>query len=131
MKQIIVAILLATVAVTAPRSIIAAELVLKKHDHICLAGNELGERMQHHNDWETLLHLSYPDLELTVRNLCFPGDEPFECIRSLDFGEPDSHLKHSQATVVVYFFGFNEAFDGDDGLGTERRSDVLLAGLSA
>lgn len=94
----------------------AAELKLNKGDHICLVGNELGERMQHHNHWEALLHHSHPDLDLTVRNLCFPGDEPFERIRSLDFGDPDSHLTHSQADVVMYFFGFNESFKGDDGL---------------
>ncbi|MCA9084928.1 MAG: HEAT repeat domain-containing protein [Planctomycetaceae bacterium] len=94
----------------------AAELKLNKGDHICLVGNELGERMQHHNHWEALLHHSHPDLDLTVRNLCFPGDEPFERIRSLDFGDPDSHLTHSQADVVMYFFGFNESFKGDNGL---------------
>lgn len=94
----------------------SADLDLKKGDRICLVGNELGERMQHHNHWETLLHQSYPDLDLTVRNLCFPGDEPYERIRSLDFGDPDSHLKHSKADVVMYFFGFNESFDGDEGL---------------
>ncbi|MEZ6125161.1 MAG: GDSL-type esterase/lipase family protein [Planctomycetaceae bacterium] len=94
----------------------AGSLELKKGDHICLVGNELGERMQHHNHWETLLHQSYPDLELTVRNLCFPGDEPTERIRSLDFGDPDSHLKHSGADVILYFFGFNESFDGEEGL---------------
>ena len=31
----------------------AAELNLKKGDHICLVGNALGERMQHHNRWES------------------------------------------------------------------------------
>ena len=72
--------------------------------------------MQHRNHWETLLHSSYPDLELTVRNLCFPGDEPFERIRSLDFGDSDSHLSHSQASVILFFFGFNESFAGDEGL---------------
>ena len=94
----------------------AADAEFRKGDHICLVGNELGERMQHHNFWETLLHRSYPEQQLTVRNLCFPGDEPYERIRSLDFGDPDSHLKHSKADVVMYFFGFNESFDGDDGL---------------
>ena len=72
--------------------------------------------MQHHNHWETLLHQSSPELELTISNLCFPGDEPYERIRSLDFGDPDSHLTHSKADVVMYFFGFNESFAGDDGL---------------
>lgn len=91
-------------------------LELKKGDHICLVGNALAERMQHHNYWETLLHQRFPDSELTVRNLGFPGDEPFERIRSENFGDPDQHLTHSQASVVMYFFGFNESFAGKKGL---------------
>ena len=85
-------------------------LTLEKNDHICLIGNALGERMQHQNWWETALHSSFPDLELTVRNLCFPGDEPKQRSRSKDFGSPHSHLTHSKASVVLYFFGFNESF---------------------
>lgn len=91
-------------------------LKLQQSDHICLVGNELGERMQHDNHWETLLHAAYPDLQLTVRNLCFPGDEVVERIRSKNFGSPDSHLKHSGASVVLLFFGFNESFRGEKGL---------------
>ncbi|WP_417736595.1 PVC-type heme-binding CxxCH protein [Rosistilla oblonga] len=94
----------------------AAEVKLEKGDHICLIGNELGERMQHHNYWESLLHQSFPEHELTVRNLCFPGDEPMDRIRSKNFGDPDSHLTHSKASVVMMFFGFNESFAGEEGL---------------
>ena len=94
----------------------AATLELQRGDHVCLVGNALGEAMQHQNQWESLLHQRFPDLELTVRNLCFPGDEPELRIRSQNFGEPDEHLKHSGATVVLYFFGFNESFAGEAGL---------------
>ena len=92
----------------------APGLQLKKGDRMCLVGNALGERLQHHNYWETLLHQRYPKLELVVRNLCFPGDEPFERIRSMNFGSPDAHLAHSKASVVLFFFGFNESFAGKD-----------------
>ncbi|MBC8351092.1 MAG: HEAT repeat domain-containing protein [Planctomycetes bacterium] len=96
---------------------LAADAIeLEKGDRICLVGNELGERMQHHNYWETLLHQRFAGKDLAVRNLCFPGDEPFERIRSKNFGDPDSHLAHSKASVVMYFFGFNESFDGEAGL---------------
>lgn len=95
-----------------------AELVLKKGDHICLVGNALGERLQHQNGWETMLYARFPKLDLTVRNLCFPGDEPFQRIRSENFGDPDKHLTHSKASVVVFFFGFNESFAGAEGLDT-------------
>ena len=97
-------------------SIADAQLELKKGDHICLVGNALGERMQHQNYWETALYATFPDHDLVVRNLCFPGDEPLERIRSMDFGDPDSHLTHSKADVVLFFFGFNESFHGDKGL---------------
>ena len=72
--------------------------------------------MQHHNWWETALHQRFPGMNLTVRNLCFPGDEPQERIRSQDFGSPDSHLTHSKANVILFFFGLNESFDGKDGI---------------
>ncbi len=98
-----------------PLSTRAVELTLKKGDHICLVGNALGERMQHYNEWEALLYQAYPDLDLTIRNLCFPADEPLFRLRSLNFGEPDAHLKHSQASVILYFFGFNESFAGEKG----------------
>ncbi len=93
-----------------------AVLKLEKGDHICLVGNALGERMQHHNYWETLLHQRHAGHELVVRNLCFPADEIEDRPRSLNFGSPDDHLKHSQANVILYFFGFNESFQGEAGL---------------
>ena len=92
-----------------------AELKLQKGDHICLVGNALGERLQHHNYWETMLYQQFPELDLTVRNLCFPGDEPTVRLRSMNFGSPEDHLKHSKASVVMYFFGFNESFKGEAG----------------
>ena len=125
MKKLTIALLLPFLMLSS--SSFSAELSLQKGDHVCLVGNELGERMQHQNYFETLLHQSYPDLELTVRNLCFPGDEPAERIRSMAFGDPDKHLKHSKADVVVYFFGFNESFDGEDGLQefTDQMKDLV------
>ena len=105
------------------RPLPANELALKEGDSICLIGNALGERLQHHNQWEALLHSRFPNLSLKVRNLCFPGDEPEHRLRSMNFGEPDVHLKHSQADVILCFFGFNESFAGDEGL--QRFSEEL------
>ncbi len=110
-----------TLALVAPLAT-AAELTLEKGDHICLVGNELGERLQHHNFWETLLYQRFPAHQLVVRNLCFPGDEPDVRIRSKNFGDPHEHLSHSQATVILFFFGFNESFGGSDGLPAFRQS---------
>ncbi|KAA5543178.1 azurin [Roseiconus nitratireducens] len=103
-------------AATIPGSLSAAELKLQQGDHVCLVGNALGERMQVQNEWETLLHTRFPELQLVVRNLCFPGDEPYLRIRSKNFGDPASHLRHSQASVVMYFFGYNESFAGPEGI---------------
>jgi hypothetical protein len=96
--------------------VMGQQIELKKHDKICLVGNTLGERMQHHNYWEELLHQRFPDHELVVRNLCFPADEVATRPRSLDFGSPDDHLRHSEADVILYFFGFNESFSGSQGI---------------
>ena len=93
-----------------------ATLQLQKGDHICLVGNTLGERLQHFNYWETDLYSQFPEHELVVRNLCFSADEPQFRPRSLGFGSPDSHLKHSGASVILFFFGFNEAFEGAEGV---------------
>ncbi len=96
--------------------IAADQLQLKDGDSICLIGNALGERLQHHPDWEARLYERFPKLKLHVRNLCFPGDEPDFRLRSMNFGEPDVHLQHSKADVIIGFFGFNESFAGDKGL---------------
>ncbi len=102
---------------------LADELKLKENDSICLIGNALGERLQHHPAWESLLYQRFPELKLHVRNLCFPGDEPDFRLRSMNFGEPDDHLKHSKADVILCFFGYSESFAGDKGL-TKFAEDV-------
>ncbi len=91
-------------------------LTIEHGDHLCLIGNALGERLQHQNHWETMLHQMHPDKELTVRNLCFPGDTVDIRLRSLNFGSPDVHLARSGASVILFFFGSNESFAGQEGV---------------
>ncbi|HLJ11872.1 MAG TPA: PVC-type heme-binding CxxCH protein [Planctomycetaceae bacterium] len=93
-----------------------AELELTKGDHICLIGNTLAERMQHHGWLETLLHNRFPDRELVVRSLGFSGDELTTRLRSAGFGTPDEHLAFNKADVIFAFFGYNESFGGTAGL---------------
>ena len=95
----------------------------QKGDHVCFVGNALGERMQHQNFFETLVHQSYPAQQLVLRNLCFPGDEPLQRERSQNFGDPDVHLNHSKASVIFFFFGFNESFAGNQGI-AKFKSDL-------
>ncbi len=39
----------------------------------------------------------------------------------MNFGEPDDHLKHSKADVILCFFGYNEALRGPNGLDGFRK----------
>ena len=50
-------------------------LKLKQGDHIAIVGSGLADRQQHHAWLEALIHKSYPDLDLTIRNLGFGADE--------------------------------------------------------
>lgn len=103
-------------ATAAPAPPTGVALSLELGDHICIVGNGLGERLQHRNHWETMLHQMFADKELTVRNLCFPGDTVNIRLRSLNFGSPDVHLAHSGASVILFFLGGNESFSGKAGV---------------
>ena len=125
-KRILLCVFAFIASVSAVR---ADHLELEVGDHICLVGNELGERMQHHNFWETLLHQQFPDHKLAVRNLCFPGDEVGLRIRIKNFGDPHKHLTHSKASVVLFFFGFNESFGTKRlAIAVEQRHGLLNSG---
>ena len=101
----------------------APRLELQQGDHICLIGNTLADRMQHHGWLETLLQSRFPDHELVIRNLGFAGDEVTARPRSKNFGDPDSHLTHSKADVIFVFFGYNESFGDRRGL-DEFKNDL-------
>src|SRR5438093_5483818 len=88
----------------------------EKGDHVCLMGNTLAERMQHHGWLETLIQSRLPGYELRFRNLGFSGDELTQRLRSAGFGSPDEHLTFNKADVIFAFFGYNESFGGLAGL---------------
>ena len=94
----------------------AAPLELKKGDRICLVGNTLAERMQHHGWLETLITARFPQHDLVFRNLGFSGDELTLRLRSAGFGSPDEWLTKTKADVIFAFFGYNESFAGQAGL---------------
>ena len=107
---------------------------------IVLLGNGLGDRMQYDGYFETLLHLRYPEKELTVRNMCFPGDtasyrpragrnsqwafpgaEKFRPEFKPHRGNgiepsPDEWLQICKPDTIIAFFGYNESFDGPAGI---------------
>jgi glucose/arabinose dehydrogenase len=116
----------------------AASLDLREGDHIAIIGNTLAERFQHDGWLETMLHARFPKHGLVVRNLGFSGDEIVTRLRSKNFGTPDEWLSaraepvggysenrfegtNTQADVILAFFGYNESYGGDAGLGAFRQ----------
>ena len=96
----------------------AAEPLLefRPGDHIASIGNTLADRMQHDGWLETRLQAMFPNHQLVFRNLGYPGDELKQRIRANNFGSPDQWLSKVEADVIFGFFGYNEAFRGEDGL---------------
>src|SRR5436190_618405 len=98
-------------------SAVSAQTLEFKHgDHICIIGNALGDRMQHHGWLETLIVSRFPDKDLVFRNLAVSGDEITFRHRSENFGSPDEWLTRCKADVIFAMFGFNESFAGEAGL---------------
>ncbi|HEY1186481.1 MAG TPA: PVC-type heme-binding CxxCH protein, partial [Gemmata sp.] len=118
-----------------------APFTLEKGDHVCIIGNTLADRMQHDGWVETFLYARHPDLDLTIRNLGYSGDDLNVRLRSQDFGSPDQWLSASapvpnpgavadksvvnpnrfekagtNADVIFAFFGYNESWAGEAGL---------------
>ncbi|MCB0669815.1 MAG: dehydrogenase, partial [Saprospiraceae bacterium] len=116
-------------------------LTLHKDTHLMLIGNNLGSRMMNYGFFETELHVRYPDSTLYIRNMCDPGDTPgfrphsgrvspwafpgaaaFQTELAQNSGSqghfetPDQWLTRHEADIIVGFFGFNEAFNGEEGL---------------
>jgi lysophospholipase L1-like esterase len=89
----------------------------KKGDHVCIVGNTLADRMQHHGWLETLLVSRFADRDLVFRNLGFSGDEITTRLRSDNFGSPDQWLTKCEADVIFALFGYNESFAGEAGIG--------------
>lgn len=81
-----------------------------------IIGNTFAEGLQRNNYFETLLHASFPDHELRVRNLGWSADEVNLRPRPLNFGTLDDHLRQHEANIIFVCFGMNESFKGIDSL---------------
>ncbi len=109
-------------AATAPRAEPAAPvrtalpLDLSPNTRIALIGNMLLERSQHFGHIETLLHQRYPDHELVIRHLGWPADTVDLQPRPDNFADIHQHLYHERIDLILAAYGFNESFDGADGL---------------
>ncbi len=116
-------------------------LKIKKGAHIILIGNNLGSRMMNFGHFETEMQLRYPDSLLYIRNMCdggntpgfrphsgrpspwaFPGAEKFqtELAKNSDsqghYEMPDEWITRHKADIIIAFFGYNESFEGPQGL---------------
>lgn len=98
---------------------------------IIILGNTFAEQLQTTNYFETLLHKSFPNKNLVVRNLGWSGDEVDLQPRPLDFGSLEDNLQSHQPDYIFAFFGLNEAFQGEGGLEEfEKNLTSLLIQLS-
>ncbi|MCE7058981.1 PVC-type heme-binding CxxCH protein [Dyadobacter sp. CY343] len=132
---------LALIAFSAFKFNQTASIAIQKGSHIVLLGNNLGSRMMNYDNFETELHVRYPQNELFIRNMCdggdtpgfrphssrnspwaFPGAEKFQTELANPsqseghFDTPDQWLTRLKADVIIAFFGYNESFQGKEGL---------------
>ena len=114
---------------------------IKKDSHIVLIGNNLASRMINYGHFETEMQMRYPDSLLYIRNMAdggntpgfrphssrnspwaFPGAEVFQSELAQKSGStghfetPDQWLTRLKADIILAFFGYNESFQGPDGL---------------
>jgi hypothetical protein len=113
----------------APRAELAAQprtvslpLDLEKGAHIAYIGNTLFERAGLFGFFESMMHAQFPKHALTVRNLSWSADTPDLQPRPTNFADLEQHLFREQADVIFAAFGFNESFDGEEGMGAFRNS---------
>ncbi|MEY3897193.1 MAG: hypothetical protein RLZZ214_2714, partial [Verrucomicrobiota bacterium] len=126
----------ATAAVTRPQAVAPPSVGEK----LVFLGNGLVERDLYYSRLETEFYLRNPDKQLVIRNMgrpgdtpafrphparksqwAFPGAEKFRPEFSRHSGKgffptPDQWLTHLKADTIVAFFGYNESFDGPDGV---------------
>lgn len=118
---------------------------LEKGSRIVLIGNNLGSRMMNFGHFETEMHVRFPDSLLFIRNMCdggdtpgfrphsgrnspwaFPGAEKFQTEFAHPSGSeghfetPDQWLTRLKADIIIAFFGYNESFQGEQGLENYR-----------
>jgi len=134
---------------------VQAKIELDQGDTITLIGSGMGSRMIHYGHLETEIYLSFPKLNLTIRNLCDEGNTPgfrphpsreqegqyaFPGAKELihknlqsntkpkgHFPTPDQWLSNLKADVILCFFGFNSSFDGPNQLGRFKKElDAFL-----
>lgn len=127
-------------AVDKPIEATTLPLKLRDKETVVFLGNTLAARMEHFNFFEVALYEQFPESQVTFRNMGFPGHTPAfrpeagkpdpwafpgaekfrpEIKAHLGQGHypmPDEWLTIVKASTIVAFFGFNESFDGLEGV---------------
>src|SRR5690349_13011059 len=107
--KLIVSVLL-SLLFSCSRNKVVTSLNPEKNSKIVFLGNTFAVGLQDQNYFETLLYKSFPERNLTVRNLAWSADEVNLQPRPVNFETVDEHLQAQKADVIFAFFGLNEAF---------------------
>ncbi len=101
-------------------------------DHIVMIGATFLERAQQFGHLESALTASYPDLNLTFRNLGWDADTVFAESRGI-FDAPEvgylrmiEHVRAEEPTVILLNYGQNEALAADRNVDTFRSQLLRL-----
>ena len=86
------------------------------NNSIVIIGNTFAERLQYYNYLEPLLYKSFPEQNLTVRNLGWSADEIGMQSRPMNFPTQDELLADYKTDLILACYGLNEAFKGPDSL---------------
>ncbi|QRR01778.1 PVC-type heme-binding CxxCH protein [Dyadobacter sandarakinus] len=141
LKLLVALVALAIVTFSAFKISQPAVIEVPDGAHISLIGNNLGSRMMNYDNFETELQVRYPEKKLFIRNMCdggdtpgfrphasrntpwaFPGAEKFQTELANPsqseghFETPDQWLTRLKTDIILGFFGYNESFQGKEGL---------------
>ncbi len=98
----------------------------EKNSKIVFLGNTFAVALQETDYFETHLYKSFPESNLTVRNLAWSADEINLQPRPLNFGTLDQHLQQQKADIIFACFGLNEAFKGLDSLEQFKKQMMMF-----
>src|SRR5690606_4695856 len=121
MMRPVLAAALAAVLLIPARGTAGDQFEFRDGDKVVLLGGAIIEQEQLHGDWETLLTVAYPERSVRFRNLGWSGDtvwgesrgmfEPHEGYQRLT-----EHVAQENPSVIVFAYGNNEAFGGEERL---------------
>lgn len=93
-------------------------------ERIGLVGNSTAEKMNLYGNFESRLHLRFPEKKLVVRNFARPADEVGNRQRPGNYDLLDDPLYSFSPDTVLCFFGFNESYAGPNGVDAFKRGYV-------